>query len=144
VALQRPALIGPLFDAVDAGSFFQPAYQAVVAAIAAAGGAASTTGGPEWTLAVREAAADDLVRRLVTELSVEPIRSEEDSMSRYGAQLVARLREVVVARQIGELRSRLQRINPVDEPDRHKKLFGDLIALEGQRRGLREQAIGAL
>jgi DNA primase len=144
VALQRPALIGPAFDALPDESFCDPGHQAVRTAMLAAGGTSQAGNGAEWVTRVRDAAVNDTVRSLVTELAVEPVRSAEEGLARYAGSLVARLREVLVAREVSELRSRLQRINPVDEPDRHKKLFSQLIALEGQRRGLREQAIGAL
>ena len=144
IAIQRPALAGPLFDALEPVSFTDPAYAAIRAGVAAAGGAASSSGGPSWVAAVSDAVAEDTLRRLVTELGVEPVRSTEDALARYSGSIMARLQEITVTRRIQELRSKLQRLNPVEEPDRHKKLFGDLIALEAQRRGLREQAIGAL
>jgi DNA primase len=40
------------------------------------------------------------------------------------------------------LKSKLQRINPIEEPDKHAQLFGELITLEGFRRTMRERAIG--
>lgn len=52
------------------------------------------------------------------------------------------MHEIVTARQIAELKSRLQRINPLERGDEHKRLFGQLISLESHRRVLREQAIG--
>lgn len=144
IALQRPALAGPLFDSLEPGSFTDPAYAAVRTAIAAAGGAGSSSGGAAWISSVSDAVADDTLRRLVTELGVEAVRSSEEGLARYSASLIARLQEITLIRRIQELRSKLQRLNPVEEPDRHKKLFGELIALEAQRRGLREQAIGGL
>jgi DNA primase len=144
IALQRPALAGPLFDSLEPGSFTDPAYAAVRTAIAAAGGAASSSGGAAWISSVSDAVADDTLRRLVTELGVEAVRSSEEGLARYSSSLIARLQEITLIRRIQELRSKLQRLNPVEEPDRHKKLFGELIALEAQRRGQREQAIGGL
>jgi DNA primase len=52
------------------------------------------------------------------------------------------MHEVVTARQVAVLKSKLQRINPQDQPDDHARLFGELIALESYRRNLRERAIG--
>jgi hypothetical protein len=49
---------------------------------------------------------------------------------------------MALARQVTELKGRLQRINPLEQPDEHTRLFGELIALEQFRRGLREQAMG--
>ena len=48
-----------------------------------------------------------------------------------------------MSRQIKALRSRLQRVNPIEQPDEHVRLFGELVALEQFNRGLREQAMGA-
>ena len=52
------------------------------------------------------------------------------------------MHEVVTGRQVTALKSRLQRINPQEQPDEHARLFGELIALEALRRNLRERAIG--
>ena len=40
------------------------------------------------------------------------------------------------------VKSKLQRINPQEQPDEHARLFGELIALESYHRGLRERATG--
>jgi DNA primase len=50
---------------------------------------------------------------------------------------------MVTGRQVAAVKSKLQRINPQDQPDDHARLFGELIALESYRRNLRERAIGA-
>jgi DNA primase len=42
------------------------------------------------------------------------------------------------------VKSKLQRLNPLEEPDDFNRLMGELFALEQYRRALREQAIGAL
>jgi DNA primase len=42
------------------------------------------------------------------------------------------------------LKSKLGRLNPVEHQDAYNRLFGDLVALEQQRRVLRERAIGTL
>jgi len=56
--------------------------------------------------------------------------------------VLARLQEIVLSRAVAALKSRLQRINPIDEADEHARLFAELIALESQRRIMRERAIG--
>jgi len=58
--------------------------------------------------------------------------------------LIARLREAVVARQVAELKSRLQRLSPLDDAEEYRTLFGDLVALEQYRKALGEQAAGSL
>ena len=46
-------------------------------------------------------------------------------------------------RRIAEVKSRLQRTNPVDHPDSYNKMFGELAALEQHRRTLRDQQVGS-
>jgi DNA primase len=45
--------------------------------------------------------------------------------------------------RIRELKSRLQRLNPVQHVDEHLRLFGELVSLEAHARGLREKAAGS-
>ena len=45
-------------------------------------------------------------------------------------------------RRIADLKSKLQRTNPVEHATEYNRMFGELVALEQHRRTLREQAIG--
>ncbi|HET9118039.1 MAG TPA: DNA primase, partial [Pseudonocardiaceae bacterium] len=84
-------------------------------------------------------------RSLVTELAVETLRakgSAEDD-ARYIGSLLARLQATVVGQQVAEIKSRLQRISPLDDAELYHRLFGDLVALEQYYRALREQAVGS-
>lgn len=45
-------------------------------------------------------------------------------------------------RRIADLKSKLQRTNPVDQATEYNRMFGELVALEQHRRTLREKAIG--
>ncbi|MBX6372285.1 MAG: DNA primase [Acidothermus sp.] len=142
LAVQRPALLGPAFDALDPGAFSSPAYAEVRDAVAKAGGTATAAGGEGWVAAVLDAAADDRVRALIRELVVEPLLVAGEPDVRYGAAQVARLRVRALDRQISELKSRLQRINPVEDPDAHTRLFTELITLEKRRRDDLENYLG--
>ncbi|HKE51044.1 MAG TPA: DNA primase [Actinomycetes bacterium] len=144
LGLQVPQLAGPVFDATEADMYTADAYRSVRLAIAGAGGVATATSGPGWVAAVRESAPDDAVRTLVTELAVEPVRSTGDPDPRYTSAVLARLAEMAMTRRITELKSKLQRTNPLTAEQEYNRLFGELIALESQARGLRERAIGAL
>ena len=73
LAVQRPALCGPAFDALGAESFSAPVHASVFGLIAQCGGTASVSGGREWAERLREAAPDDRARAFVTRLAVEPI-----------------------------------------------------------------------
>ncbi|WP_292990203.1 DNA primase [Mycobacterium sp.] len=142
-ALQHPALAGPVFDALTVESFTHPGYVAVCTAIEAAGGAATGVAGSEWLDAVRQKALSPAAAGLINELGVEAIRIEDDEkLPRYIAGVLARLQEVWVGRQIAEVKSKLQRMSPVEQSDEYHALFGDLVAMEAYRRSLLEQASG--
>jgi DNA primase len=87
---------------------------------------------------------DERMKTLFTELTVEPIRSDGEVSARYIESIVARLREVGISRAIAELKSNLQRLNPVENPDEYNTAFAALVALETTRRGLHELSIGSL
>jgi len=141
LTLQQPSLVGPQVDALGAEVWQHPAYAAVATAVAGAGGATSATGGEAWPRAVIAAAANDAVRSLVTELSVEPLRVAQEPDDRYAAEQVARVRERGLTRRIGEIRSRLQRTDPTQQ-DEYATVFAELIDLEQQRRRLLDDATG--
>jgi DNA primase len=77
-------------------------------------------------------------------LAVEPLRATTGDDPRYAGAVIARLKEMHTTRRIAELKARLQRLNPVEEVEEYNRRFGELVALEQHRRGLREQALGAL
>jgi len=143
VALQLPAIAGPEFDSLTPDSFLVAAHQHVRRAIADAGGTSAAVSGSEWPARVA-AHLDESLRSGVTALAVEPLRTptEPDALARYAALMLARMHEIVTGRQVVALKSRLQRINPLEAADEHARLFGELIALESYRRNLRERAIG--
>lgn len=142
-ALQYPALAGPVFDSLTAESFTHPGYAAVRTAVEAAGGTSSGLTGAQWMEAVREKAAAPATAGLVSELVVEAIKvDDEEKLPRYIGGVLARLQEVWVGRQIAEVKSKLQRMSPVEQGDEYHALFGDLVALEAYRRSLLEQASG--
>ena len=91
-----------------------------------------------------ERTEDESVRGLITELIVEPIRTDGEVSERYVASIIARLREVALSRDIAEIKSTLQRVNPVSEGERYNEIFGALVAKEAQRRAQKELAIGEL
>ncbi|MEU7897633.1 DNA primase [Nonomuraea sp. NPDC049152] len=143
LAVQRPALVGPRFDALDAGAFTTPEHAAIHSVITAAGGAvAGGPGGREWVDRLLEQAPDETVRGLVTKFAVEAIKADAEVEQRYGTELLAAVEGIAVDRAIAQVKSRLQRLNPVEEPEEHRRLFGELLGLERQRKALREGAVG--
>ncbi|WP_431973943.1 DNA primase [Micromonospora haikouensis] len=144
LALQEPVLAGPMFDAVEAAEYHHPVHVAVREAIAAAGGAAAATQGAVWVEAVRDACADLAAQALVGELAVEPLRIDGEPDPRYVSVTIARLQWGSVTGRIRDLKSKIQRINPVSNKDEYFALFGELLSLEQHARALREQAAGGL
>jgi DNA primase len=55
------------------------------------------------------------------------------------------VRLALVEAQVAELKSRLQRTNPLEDSDSYHQIFGDLVPLEQYRIALREKvhAMGA-
>ncbi len=141
-ALQFPALSGPVFDTLTVESFTHPGYAAVRAAIEAAGGTSIGVSGAQWLDMVRQHTNSALTAGLVSELGVEGIRAEDEQLPRYISGVLARLQEVWMGRQIAEVKSKLQRMSPIDQGDEYHALFGDLVAMEAYRRSLLEQASG--
>jgi len=141
-ALQSPALAGPVFDTLTVESFTHPGYAAVRAAIEAAGGTSIGVTGAEWIEAVRRRTTSALTAGLISELGVEAVQVDDEKLPRYIAGVLARLQEVWMGRQIAEVKSKLQRMSPIEQGDEYHALFGDLVAMEAYRRSLLEQASG--
>lgn len=145
-ALQYPALAGPVFDTLTVESFTHPGYAAVRVAIEAAGGtgtgAKTGSTGAQWIEAVRRQTTSELTAGLINELGVEAVAVEDEKLPRYIAGVLARLQEVWMGRQIAEVKSKLQRMSPIEQGDEYHALFGDLVAMEAYRRSLLEQASG--
>lgn len=141
--IQVPQLV-PVADADGLGgtAFEVPAYRAVHQAIRGAGGIATavTQTAAAWTAAVRDC-APDAVSGLVSELSVAPLPADsEEALERYATSVVLRVAEVEVTREIGTLRSRVQRMD-ADDPG-YQQAFAELVAAESRRRALRDRFIG--
>jgi DNA primase len=145
VAMQHPALVGVAFDELDDRDFTHPWLAAIRAAMAKAGGPAAAPLGEAWVVAVRDAIGNDPAAAVVGALAVDPLRLGRDPDEAYALALLARLQELTCARRIQDLKSKLQRTNPIDRADDYNRMFGELIALEAYRSELRKKAIsGAL
>lgn len=132
LALQRPALVSPAFDAYGADEFTAPPYASVRQAIQDAGGAAQGT--EDYLARVREAAPNDTVRALVTELAVEAIHAKTVDEVYAGVQLVqVRLR--AVDRRVHEIQGQMARLGPQAPPEQHAAVQQELWVLQqyGQR-----------
>ncbi|MEU4244647.1 DNA primase [Actinoplanes sp. NPDC026619] len=145
LALQEPVLAGPMFDTVGTEDYNDAVYQAIREAIGSAGGASSaSSGGVVWIEKVRDFCDDLAGKGLISELSVEPLRVDGPVDPRYVQVTLARLQAGSVTTRIRDLKSKVQRLNPVAHKDEYLALAGELFSLEQQARALREQAAGGL
>ncbi|CAB4663217.1 MAG: DNA primase [Actinobacteria bacterium] len=131
--LQMPELCVGWSD-IESNAFTHPAYIKLREVINAHGDSALRMDQVE----------DSTMKSLVAELSVEPIREDGEVSQRYVQSIIARLREVTMSRTIAEVKSTLQRLNPVTNEEEYTTLFGDLVALESARRNMHDLAIGEL
>ncbi|GAA3706583.1 DNA primase [Nonomuraea antimicrobica] len=145
LAVQRPALLGPQFDALGPQAFTLTDHIALHQVVTAAGGlAAAGHGGREWVDLLLEHAHEEGARALVTRFAVEPFQADAEVEQRYATAILARVETMAVDRAIAQVKARLQRINPVEEDQEHRRLFGELLGLERQRKVLLERASGSL
>jgi DNA primase len=144
LAVQRPALCGPEFDALGADAFTAPVHRAMFTLIAACGGTASGGGSPrQWVTGLREQAPNERAQAFVTSLAVEPLQFYREPDVKYADSLLAKVGELAVSREINSVKARLQRMNPVEEQASYNRMFGDLVGLEKRRKALLDRAAGA-
>ncbi|MFB7211851.1 DNA primase [Streptomyces sp. NPDC056255] len=144
LALQKPALVSPAFDAYGADEFTAPPYAAVRQCIAEAGGA--ELGVPEtreYLVQVLDAAPNDTVRNLVTELAVEVFHGKTIDETYAGMQLVqVRLR--AVDRRINDVQGSLARLGSNVAPDHLAAAQNEVWVLQQYAQSLRNNGADAL
>ncbi|MFC8344883.1 DNA primase [Streptomyces sp. NPDC057280] len=144
LALQRPELVSPAFDAYGIDEFTAAPYAAVRQAIMEAGGAEYGTQDPQdYLVRVREAAPDDAVRAMVTELAVEAIMRKTVDEIYAGIQLVA-VRRRAVERRVRDIQSTLTRLGTHGDPAELAAVQNELWVLQQYDQALREHGAAAL
>ena len=133
VKLQISDLASSWVD-LESNAFSYPAYDALRKVIDSADNFT--------TESLLEKCDSDEMKSLVTELTVEPIRTDGEVSDRYITSIIARLREVALSRSIAEIKSTLQRLNPVENDEQYQEIFGQLVAMEAARRIQKELALG--
>jgi DNA primase len=134
VKVQHPALV-TTWATIEDDAFTHPAYRTLAMTINSINESRALT---------PEDFTEPEMKALFTELSVEPIRVDGEITDRLVASIVARLREVGISRSIAELKSRLQRLNPVENGEEYNAAFAQLVGLEAARRTLHDEAVGTL
>ncbi|MFD6135513.1 DNA primase [Isoptericola sp. NPDC056618] len=142
VVLQYPQHVPASFDELGEDAFGVPAWRAVHDAVRAAGGVAAgrEVGGGRWVETVTEQAPETVVP-LVTELAVAPVPEDREAViGAYVADVVRALVDLGLTRRIADAKSRLQRLDQEKDPAAYQQAFTDLLAIEQQRRTLRERS----
>ncbi|MBG0828998.1 DNA primase [Planomonospora sp. ID67723] len=143
LAVQRPALLAPRFDAIGPEAFTLPEHIALYKLVADAGGVnAAGEGGRAWVDRLLAVSGEGL-RGMVTRFAVEELRVDAATEERYAADLLAALETISVSRAIDQMRSRLERTDLAGGPEEYRRLFAELNALERRRRVLKERAAGS-
>ncbi|MGH1562531.1 DNA primase [Mumia sp. DW29H23] len=140
VLVQHPHLVAPYADQLQADDFTHPYATAIWAAATSEG--LPSKPDEAWATQVRDRLDDPQVQRTLAQLSVDPLRVIGVPDAGYVLALVARVQELTVLRRIAAVKSKLQRTDPLEAATDYNQMFGDLVALEQQRRQLREKAIG--
>ena len=130
--LQMPALVYQWRE-IEANAFTHPAYQRLRTFID------SQRDLEQINL---DSVESEELKSFITELSVEPIRTSGEVSDKYVSSITARLNEVALSRSIAEIKSTLQRLNPVDNEKEYNEIFTRLVAMETKRHALRELALG--
>ncbi len=143
LAVQAPFAVSPIFDELHEDVFTDDRSRAVHEVVRKAGGVSASPGGEAWVAALLEEAQDDTVRTTVTALAVEAPLTEWE-LPRYGQLTMSQLQMHAATRRVAELKGRVQRINPVDEPDLYNRTYAELIGLEKTVRAFREAGINEL
>ncbi|MEU2620003.1 DNA primase [Streptomyces sp. NPDC007157] len=144
LALQRPELVSPAFDAYGIDEFTAAPYAAVRQTIMEAGGSEWGVQDPqEYLVRVRESAPDDTVRAMVTELAVEAIMRRTVDENYAGEQLVT-VRRRAVDRRIHEIQITLTRLSSGGDPAQLAAVQNELWVLQQYGQALRERGVAAL
>ena len=140
LVLQHPSAVGRVAADVGANDFTHPTFRSVWELVEKNGGPTAADAG--WAGRIRADAADPVVQAAVSALGVEPLKTAKDPDAAFVAGHVYRLQELTALRRIAEVKSRLQRTNPVEQATEYNRMFGELVALEQHRRTLRELSMG--
>ena len=138
---QFPHLAREHVDDVNENDFTHPVAQEIWRHISAQEWPAAPD--PTWVPRISDALPSDDLRKVLSVAAVEPLRGREASMQAVVAATIAKLQARTLSRRITELKSKLQRTNPVEQTESYNQMFGELIELEQQHRAMRGRVIGA-
>ena len=141
LVVQEPEAVARTTHDLGANDFTHPTYRAVWELVEQSGGLAAA--GADWAGRLRDRTPEPAVAAALSALAVEPVPSRKGADDAFVANTVYRLQELTAQRRIADVKSRLQRTNPVEHTTEYNRMFGELTALEQHRRQLRDRALGA-
>ncbi len=133
--VRAPETFDATWNGLGVDDFIHPAYRALFASVLAAG-----DGPGSWTQRILDANPDPVLEQLVVALAVEPVL--RDPTEGYAREYSAQLRVQSLARSIADLKSKLQRTNPLDDQPAYNRMFASLVNLEKDRKELLALATG--
>jgi len=92
-----------------------------------------------WVARIENELASEDARRILSVAAVQPLQAREESTERVVAVTILQLQAKTLGRQITDVKSKLQRTDPIEQADAYNEMFGELIALEQQHRSLRDR-----
>ncbi|MET7615644.1 DNA primase [Streptomyces sp. NPDC005408] len=144
LALQRPELVSPAFDAYGVDEFTAAPYAAVRHCVEQAGGAEQGLAEErEYLAKVLDAAPNDTVRSLVTELAVEVFHGKSIDETYAGMQLV-QVRVRAVDRRISEVQGSLTRLGSNVSAEQLAAAQNEVWVLQQYAQALRDRGADAL
>jgi DNA primase len=142
LVIQNPGAIVSYAGDLGGNDFTHPVYRGIWDIVTGKGGPAAGVGDAGWGPRLRDGVTDPALSATISALGVEPLVGTREPDSAFVAAHVYKLLELTAMRRIAEVKSKLQRTNPVDETTEYNRMFGELVALEQHRRQLRERATG--
>lgn len=94
-----------------------------------------------WLPQLSDSVADEDAKRILSIAAVEPLRAREGNTAAVVTSVIIRLQLLTIGRRIAEIKSKLQRTNPVDEAEAYNRMFGELMGLDKQYRELRDRSL---
>lgn len=140
ILTQIPHLVADLVDDIHDNDFSHPAARAIVSTMQDIGFAQHPDA--TWVPRLSDALPSDDLRRIVSVAANEPLASTDRSAEAAARSLLLTLQYRTVSRRIDEVKSKLQRTNPIEQLEEYNRQFGELIALEQQARQVRDRALG--
>ena len=137
--VQHPHLAAARADDLDGNDFTHPISKVLWKHIDAMPW--PTAPDSNWLPQLADSVPDDDAKRILSIAAVEPLRAREGNTAAVVTSVILRLQMLTLGRRIAEVKSKLQRTNPIDEADTYNRMFGELIALEQQLRELRDRAL---